>query len=338
MSRVPATMTAVRLHAPGGADALSVETIPVPRPDAGQALVRVEAAGVNFIDVYKRTGLYKVPLPSTLGEEGAGTVVALGDGVTDLAVGDRVAWAIVTGGYAEYAVVPAAKLVPLPDAASSAEGAAIMLQGLTAHYLATSTYPLQPGDRCLVHAGAGGVGLLLIQIAKRRGAWVAATVGSDEKAALARAAGADAVIVYTRDDFVSETRRLTGDRGVQVVYDSVGATTFDAGLGVLAPRGMMVLFGQSSGPVPPFDPQVLNQRGSLFLTRPTLGNYVATREELLVRARDLFEWLAAGELTVRVGAEFALADVREAHRALEGRRTTGKVLLVPRAATVTPAD
>lgn len=328
MSGIPATMTAVRLHAPGGPDALSLDTVPVPPPDAGHALVRVEAAGVNFIDVYKRTGLYKVPLPSTLGEEGAGTVVALGDGVTDVAVGDRVAWAIVTGGYAEYAVVPAAKLVPLPDAVSAEQGAAIMLQGLTAHYLATSTCPLDPGDRCLIHAGAGGVGLLLIQIAKRCGAWVIATVGSDEKATLAGAAGADAVIVYTRDDFASETRRLTAGRGVHVVYDSVGATTFDAGLGVLAPRGMMVLFGQSSGPVPPIDPQVLNQLGSLFLTRPTLGNYIATRDELLARAGDLFEWLAARELDVRIGAKFALADVGEAHRALEGRRTTGKVLLV----------
>ena len=338
MSGIPAMMTAVRLHAPGGPDALSLDTVPVPQSDTGHALVRVDAVGVNFIDVYKRRGLYRIPLPSTLGEEGAGTVVALGDGVADLAVGDRVAWAIVTGGYAEYAAVPAAKLVPLPDAVSAEQGAAIMLQGLTAHYLATSTCPLKPGDRCLIHAGAGGVGLLLIQIAKRRGAWVIATVGSDEKATLARAAGADAVIVYTRDDFASETRRLTGDRGVHVVYDSVGATTFEAGLGVLAPRGMMVLFGQSSGPVSPIDPQVLNQRGSLFLTRPTLGNYIATRDELLARAGDLFEWLTAGELDVRIGAEFALADVREAHRALEGRRTTGKVLLVPGEGSRAPAE
>ena len=327
MTDVPQTMRAVRIHAPGGAEAMRVEDVPVPRPGPGQALVRLEAAGVNFIDVYKRTGLYTVPLPATLGEEGAGTVAALGDGVTEVRVGDRVAWAGHLGAYAEYAAVPAARLVPLPDGVSAAQGAAIMLQGMTAHYLAVSTYPLRAGDRCLVHAAAGGVGLLLVQIAKRRGAFVIGTAGSDEKAALARAAGADEVIVYTRDDFVAETRRITGGAGLQVVYDSVGKTTFLPGLDLLAPRGMMVLFGQSSGPVAPLDPQVLNQKGSLFLTRPTLYAYVATRDELLGRAGELFGWIAAGELDVRVGAEFPLADAAEAHRALEGRRTTGKVLL-----------
>jgi NADPH2:quinone reductase len=327
MSELPTNMQAVRIHHPGGADAIRVETVPVPRPGAGEALVRLETAGVNFIDVYKRTGLYKVPLPATLGEEGAGTVVAVGEGVAEVRAGERVAWAGVIGAYAEYAVVPAAKLVPLPDGVSATLGAAVMLQGLTAHYLAASTYPLREGDRCLVHAAAGGVGLLLVQIAKRRGAFVIATAGSDEKAELARAAGADEVIVYTRDDFAAETKRITGGRGVQVVYDSVGKTTFLPGLDLLVARGMMVLFGQSSGPVEPVDPQLLNQKGSLFLTRPTLGHYVATREELLWRAGELFAWIAAGELSVRVSAEFPLAAAAEAHRALEGRRTTGKVLL-----------
>lgn len=327
MSEIPAEMRAIRLHEHGGAEAMRVETVPVPRPGAGEALVRLAAAGVNFIDVYKRTGLYRIPLPATLGEEGAGTVVAVGEGVQDVRVGDRVAWAGVMGAYAEYAVVPAARLVPLPDGVGEAQGAAVMLQGMTAHYLAASTYPLREGDRCLVHAAAGGVGLLLVQIAKRRGAHVIATVGSDEKAELARAAGADETIVYTRDDFAAETRRLTDGRGVHVVYDSVGRTTFLPGLDLLVPRGMMVLFGQSSGPVDPVDPQLLAQKGSLFLTRPTMGHYVATRDELLWRAGELFAWIAAGELAVRVGAQFPLAEAAEAHRALEGRRTTGKVLL-----------
>lgn len=322
-------MHAVRVHEPGGPEALRYEEVPVPSPGARQARVRIEAAGVNFIDVYKRTGLYKVPLPATLGEEGAGTVEAVGEGVTEVRVGDRVAWAGAIGSYAEHAVVPAAKLVPLPEGVSAAQGAAIMLQGMTAHYLATSTYPLRPGDRCVVHAAAGGVGLLLVQIAKRRGAYVIGTAGSDEKAELARGAGADEVIVYTREDFVAATRRTTGGEGVQVIYDSVGRSTFLPGFDLLAPRGMMVLFGQSSGPVDPLDPQLLNQKGSLFLTRPTLGHYVATREELLDRAGDLFGWVARGELSVRIGAEYPLAEAAEAHRALEGRRTTGKVLLRP---------
>lgn len=327
MSDRAETMRAVRVHAPGGAEAMRVETVPVPRPGAGEALVKLEAAGVNFIDVYKRTGLYTIPLPATLGEEGAGTVAAVGEGVAEVRAGDRVAWAGSPGAYAEYAVVPAARLVPLPAGVSAAQGAAVMLQGMTAHYLATSTYPLREGDRCLVHAAAGGVGLLLVQIARRRGAYVIGTAGSDDKAELARAAGADEVIVYTRDDFAAETRRLTGGRGLQVVYDSVGRTTFLPGLDLLAPRGTMVLFGQSSGPVAPLDPQLLNQKGSLFLTRPTLGHYVATREELLWRAGELFEWMRAGELSVRVGADFPLEEAAGAHRALEGRRTTGKVLL-----------
>ena len=321
------TMRAVRIHEHGDADVMRVERVPVPEPGPGQALVRLEVAGVNFIDVYKRTGLYKLPLPATLGEEGAGTVAAVGDGVTEVRAGDRVAWAMVTGAYAEYAVVPAARLVPLPGAVFTPPGAAVMLQGMTAHYLAASTYPLRQGDRCLVHAAAGGVGLLLVQVAKRRGAFVIGTAGSEEKAALARGAGADEVIVYTRQDFAAEVKRITGGRGVQVIYDSVGRTTFLPGLDVLAPRGVMALFGQSSGPVAPLDPQLLNQKGSLFLTRPSLAHYVATREELLWRAGELFAWMQAGELTVRVGAEFPLDRAADAHRALEGRRTTGKVLL-----------
>ena len=320
-------MTAVRVHEPGGPEALRVEQVPVPRPGPGEALVRIDAAGVNFIEVYQRSGLYKVPLPATLGGEGAGEVVEVGAGVEEVRAGDRVAFAAGFGAYAEYAAVPAAKLVPLAAGVSARLGAAVMLQGMTAHYLATSTCPLRAGERCLVHAAAGGVGLLLVQIAKMRGAQVIATVGSDEKAELARGAGADKVIVYTRDDFAAEVRRLTDGRGVQVIYDSVGKSTFLPGLDVLAPRGMMVLFGQSSGPVEPIDPQLLSQKGSLFLTRPTLGHYVATREELLRRANDLFAWMAADQLSVRIGAEYALADAVEAHRALESRRTTGKVLL-----------
>jgi NADPH2:quinone reductase len=329
MSKTEQTMQAVRLRAPGGPEALVVERVPVPGPGPGEALVEVDAAGLNFIDVYQRSGLYQVPLPATLGQEGAGTVVAIGAGALEVAVGDRVAWAMILGAYAEYAVVPAAKLVPLPARVSTRQGAAVLLQGMTAHYLATSTHPLREGDRCLIHAAAGGTGLLLVQIAKRRGAFVIGTAGSDEKAALARAAGADEVIVYTREDFGDAVRRITGGRGVQVIYDSVGKTTFLAGLDLLAPRGMMVLFGQSSGPVAPIDPQLLNQKGSLFLTRPSLGQYLATRNELLWRAGELFSWIGAGELTVRVGAEFPLAAAAEAHQALEGRRTTGKVLLTP---------
>lgn len=322
-------MRAVVLHERGGPEALHLEEVPVPTPGPGQALVRVEAIGLNFIDIYKRTGLYEVPLPATLGEEGAGMVVEVGPGVDDVRAGDRVAWSGGLGAYAEYAVVSAARLVPVPDGVSTQTAAAVMLQGMTAHYLATSTFPLKVGDRCLVHAAAGGVGLLLVQIAKRCGAVVIGTAGSDEKAELARKAGADEVIVYTQRDFVEEVRKLTDGRGVHVIYDSVGRTTFLPGLDLLVPRGTMVLFGQSSGPVAPFDPQILARKGSLFLTRPTLASYVLTREELLSRARDLFDWIQGGELAVRVGAEFALADVADAHRALEGRRTTGKVLLIP---------
>jgi len=327
MTGTQRTMRAVRVQAPGGPEVMHVTEVPVPRPGMGEVLVRVEFAGVNFIDVYKRTGAYPLVHPSGLGEEGAGTVAEIGDGVMNVDVGARVAWTNVLGSYAEYVVVPAARVVPVPDGVGSERAAAVMLQGMTAHYLATSTCPLMPGDHCLVHAAAGGVGLLLVQIARRRGATVIGTAGSEEKARLAQLAGAERVIVYTREDFVAETKRATNDAGVRVVYDSVGRTTFLKGFEVLAPRGMMVLFGQSSGAVEPFDPQLLNRYGSLFLTRPTLVHYIASREELLARSTELFSWIVAGELEVRIGAEYPLAEVAEAHRALEGRRTTGKVVL-----------
>jgi len=318
---------AIRIHRLGGPEVLQYEDVPVPTAGQGEALVRVEAAGVNFIDVYRRTGLYKVELPHTLGQEGAGTVDAVGSGVTDVALGDRVAFTDVPGAYAQYAVAPADRLIPIPPKVNNRQAAAVILQGLTAHYLALATYPLEPGDVCLVHAAAGGVGLLLCQIAKRRGARVIATVSTEAKAELARGAGADEVILYTRQDFAAEVKRLTGT-GVHVIYDSVGKTTFDKGLDCLHPRGMMVLCGQSSGPVPPVDPQILNKKGSLFLTRPTLFNYTATREELLARAGDVLGWVADGSLSVRIHREYPLADAASAQRALEGRETTGKVLLV----------
>ena len=322
-------MKAIRVHAPGGPEALRYEDVEQPVPGSGQVLVKIEAAGVNFVDVYQRTGHYKVPVPFTLGQEGAGSVTAVGPGVTDPKVGDRVAYATVLGAYAEYAVVPADRVVVLPDGVSVKQGAAAMLQGLTAHYLATSTYALKPGDACVVHAAAGGVGLLLCQIAKLRGARVLGTVSTREKAALAGGAGADEVILYTEQDFESEVKRLTSGAGVQVFYDSVGKTTFEKGLSCLARRGMMVLYGPSSGPVGPFDPQVLNQKGSLFLTRPTIVHYIATRAELLARAGDLLGWIQRGRLTVRIDRELPLAQAAEAHRLLEARKTTGKVLLIP---------
>ena len=323
-------MKAVRVHAPGGPEALRHEDVPDPVPAAGQAVVRVEAAGVNFIDVYHRTGLYKVPMPMTLGREGAGTVLEVADGVRDFSPGDRVAWVGPFGGYTQTVAVPADQLVKVPDGVTTRQAAAAMLQGMTAHYLAISTYPLRPGEACLVHAGAGGVGLLLTQIAKMRGARVLTTVSTPEKAKLSREAGADAVIDYTTQDFEAEARRETGGRGVQVVYDSVGKTTFEKSLASLAPRGMLALFGQSSGPVGPFDPQVLSTRGSLYLTRPSLfGGYLSDRAELLARAGDVLGWVRDGRLKIRIGLELPLAEAAEAHRALEARRTTGKVLLVP---------
>lgn len=323
-------MKAIRVHQLGGPEVLKLEAIPDPQPGPGEAVVRVEAAGVNFIDVYHRTGLYKVAsLPFTLGQEGAGTVESVGTGVEEVAAGDRVAWTIVQGAYAEKALVPVAKLVPLPKGVSARQGAAAMLQGMTAHYLACSTYPLKAGDTCLVHAAAGGVGLLLCQIARLRGARVLGTTSSEEKAALAREAGADEVILYTEKDFAVEVKRLTGGKGVEVIYDSVGKTTFEKGLDCLVPRGMMVTFGQSSGKIPPFDPAILNVKGSLFLTRPSLGHYIATREELLARAGDVLGWIRDGKLQLRTEHDFPLAEAADAQRALEGRKTTGKVLLIP---------
>ncbi len=321
-------MKAIRVHAPGGPDALRYETIAEPAPGPGQAVVKVEAAGVNFIDVYQRTGLYKVAMPFTLGQEAAGTVSAVGTGVSEPSVGTRVAYSMVMGAYAEYAAVPAERLVALPDGVSTRQAAAAMLQGMTAHYLATTTYPLKGGHTCVVHAAAGGVGLLLCQIARRQGARVIGTVSTTEKAALARDAGAHEVILYTEQDFEVEVKRITG-AGVEVIYDSVGKTTFEKGLNCLKPRGYMVLYGQSSGPVGAFDPQLLSQRGSLFLTRPTLGHYIATRAELTARAGDVLSWIARGELKVRIDRELPLAQAAEAHRLLEGRKTTGKVLLIP---------
>jgi NADPH2:quinone reductase len=322
-------MKAIRLHAFGGPEAYRYEEVPDPTPGPGQVLVRIEAAGVNFIDVYQRTGLYPIKLPATPGSEAGGTVAALGSGVTDLRVGDRIAYQGVLGAYAEQAVVPAERQVRLPEGVSTKQGAAAMLQGMTAHYLACSTYPLKPGDTCLVHAAAGGVGLLLCQIAKLRGARVIGTVSTREKAARARAAGADEVILYTEQDFEAEVKRLTDAKGVQAVYDSVGRTAFDQSLRCLAPRGMMVLFGQASGPVPPFELQTLNQRGSLFLTRPSLPHYVATRAELLERAGEVLGWVRDGKLRLHIGHEFPLSQAAEAHRQLQARATTGKVLLLP---------
>jgi NADPH:quinone reductase len=320
---------AIRVHATGGPEVLRLEDVPVPVPAAGQIVIRVEAAGVNFIDVYHRKGLYPVALPFILGREAAGVVERVGEGVSTCRPGDRVASESLVGGYAEYALATAERVVPLPREVSSRVGAAVILQGLTAHFLATSTYPLRPGDTCLVHAAAGGVGLLLCQIASRLGARVIGTVSTVEKARLALEAGAHEVILYTRDDFQVETRRITGGAGVQVVYDSVGRTTFLKSLDCLAPRGMMVLCGQSSGPVEAFDPQLLNRKGSLFLTRPTLAHYVLTRADLLQRAGELLGWVADRSLAVRIGLELPLAAAAEAHAELEARRTTGKVLLIP---------
>jgi NADPH2:quinone reductase len=322
-------MKAVRIHTPGGPETMRFEDVAEPTAKAGEAVVKVEAAGLNYIDVYFRTGQYKADLPITLGLEASGTVTAVGPGVTEVKAGDRVAYTGVPGAYAQYAAVPASRLFVLPAGLTARHGATMMLQGMTAHYLACTTWPLKPGDTCLVHAAAGGVGLILCQIAKMRGARVIGTVSTEEKAKLAREAGADEVILYTTQDFEAETKRITGGKGVQVVYDAVGKTTFDKGFNVLAQRGMMVLYGQSSGPVGTFDPQVLNARGSLFLTRPSLFHYTATREELLQRAGDLATWIRDGKLKLRMEIDFPLKDAAEAHRALEGRRTTGKVLLIP---------
>lgn len=322
-------MKAIRVHRPGGLEVLQLEELPMPKPGAGEALVRIEVAGVNFMDVYTRTGAYPGEMPMTLGSEGAGIVEAVGEGVTGLRVGQRVAWAGLSGSYASYVVGRADKLVPVPDGLSPRDAAAAMLQGMTAHYLVHSTFPLKGGDTCLVHAAAGGVGLLLVQMAKRAGARVFGTVSTEEKAKIARAAGLDEVIFYTREAFDESVRAHTGGRGLDVVYDSVGAATFDKGLLCLRRRGMIVLFGQSSGRVPPFDLQTLMPRGSLFVTRPTLRDYTATRSELLERAGAVLGGVARGELKLRIDRSIPLEKVVDAHRALESRETSGKILLVP---------
>jgi len=325
-------MIAIRIHETGGAEKLRVDDVPVPAPGPGEIRLRVEAAGVNFIDIYKRGGLYAVKLPHTLGQEAAGIVTAVGAGVTDFRIGDCVASAAVNGGYAAEALAPAAQTVRVPGDVGARLAAAVLLQGMTAHYLACDTFPLKPGDTALVHAAAGGVGLLLVQIAKKRGARVFATVGSDAKVALAREAGADAVFNLLGDSlekFEDVARAFTGGRGVDVVYDGIGKLTFEGSLASLRPRGMMVSYGNASGPVPPFAPLVLSQHGSLFFTRPTLAHYTLTPAELQARSDDLFAWIANGTLKVRVGATFPLAAAADAHRALESRATTGKVLLLP---------
>ncbi len=320
-------MQAVRVHAPGGPEALTLEHLDVPAPGEGQALVKVAAAGLNYLDVQYRTGKVPAPLPFTAGVEAAGTVTAVGPGVTEIAPGDRVAWAMILGAYAEYAVVPAGRLVVVPDGIDARTAASAMLQGLTAHYLTHSTFPLSAEHTALVHAAAGGTGQMIVRVARRLGARVIATVGSEAKIDAARGAGASEVLVTGRDDVAAEARRLTDGRGVDVVYDSVGRDTFDASLNALRRRGLLALFGFSSGPVAPFDPAVLGTKGSLFLTRPGLNQHIVTRDELLWRARDLFAWLADGSVSVRVGATFGLAEAGAAHAALEGRHTTGKVLI-----------
>ena len=314
----------------GGPEVLSYEDVEILEPGPGQARVRLAASGVNFIDTYQRTGTYPMDLPFTLGQEGAGEIEAVGEGVEEVSPGDYVAFANVMGAYAEYIVAPAERLVPFNVTLVEARlAAAVMLQGMTAHYLTHSTFPLEEGQAALVHAAAGGVGLLLCQLAKMRGATVIGTVGTEEKAQLAKGAGADEVILYTEQDFVEETERITNGEGVDVVYDSVGKDTFDGSLDVLRPRGYMVLFGASSGPVPPLDPQILNQKGGLFLTRPALVQYTATREELLWRAQSLFSWIGQNNLDVRIGGTYELSDAEQAHRDLEGRKTTGKLILLP---------
>jgi NADPH2:quinone reductase len=322
-------MKAIRIHQPGGPEALQLDDVADPSPGSGQVAVKLAAAGVNYIDVYFRTGQYKAQLPLTLGLEGAGTVTALGSGVSDVKAGDHVAWTGVPGSYAQMTLVPADRLVKLPSGVSPKDGAAAMLQGTTAHYLVKSSYPLKKGDTCLVHAAAGGMGLLLCQMAKMLGATVIGTVSTEEKAALAKAAGADHVILYTKQDFEPEVKRLTGGRGVDVVYDGVGASTFDKSLNCLRPRGYMILFGASSGPVPPLDLQVINVRGSLFLQRPSLNHHIGSREELVQRAGEVLGWVKDGKVKLRIEHQFPLAQAAEAHRALEGRKTTGKILLIP---------
>jgi NADPH2:quinone reductase len=322
-------MKAIQVSQVGGPEVMELVDIPVPQPKASDAVVKLAASGVNFIDVYFREGRYKAQLPLIPGQEGAGTVTAVGTDVKSVKVGDRVAWTSVLGSYAEYAAIPADRLVAIPQGVSDEAAASVMLQGTTAHYLSHTTYPLKKGETALIHAAAGGVGLLLVQMAHDIGVRVIATVSTEEKAKLARDAGADEVILYTQSDFEAETKRLTGGKGVDVVYDSVGKTTFEQGLNVLRPRGMMVLFGGSSGAAPAIDPIILLQKGSLFLTRPSLGNYIATRDELLQHSSAVFGMIANGKLKLRSEHKYPLSEAQRAHRELEGRKTTGKLLLIP---------
>ena len=322
-------MKAARVYEFGGPEKIRFDDVPSPAPGPGQALVKVASAGVNFIDIYHRTGLYKVDLPAPLGMEGAGTVEAVGADVTDVHPGDRVAWAMVRGSYAEYAVVPCGQLIHLPAQLDFKLAAAAMLQGMTAHYLTHSTFLLKPEHTCLVHAAAGGTGLLIVQMAKMLGARVLGTVSSAEKARRAREAGADEAILYTVEDFVEETKKRTGGEGVHVVYDSVGESVFLKSLDCLRPRGLMVNFGNASGPAPAIEPLLLTQKGSLYLTRPNLAHYVARREELHWRAGDVLRWVSEGSLHIHVGGEYRLDDAAAAQRDLEGRGTTGKLILIP---------
>ena len=319
-------MKAIRFHTHGGPEVLKLEETPVPEPGTGEVLVRVVAAGVNFIDVYQRTGLYKVALPYTIGVEGAGIVEKTGSEV-DIAPGSRVAWFSQPGAFAEFAVVAAARLVPVPKGLDLSSAAAALLQGITAQYLCETTYPVKEGDRALVHAGAGGVGLLLIQMLKHKGATVFTTVSTPEKAKLATATGADAAILYTQEDFVRRVKELTRGQGMNVVYDSVGMATYQGGFEVLKPLGMLVLFGQSSGRVPPIDPSVLVEKGSLFLTRPSVVHYAADRQTLIERSGKVFDWIRQGWLHLRIGHRFPLADTAQAYRDLENRKTTGRILI-----------
>ena len=321
-------MKAIQVRRVGGPEVLELADIPVSEPKPNEAVVKIAASGVNYVDVYYRAGRYTTPLPFVAGQEGAGEVVAVGSDVQSVKVGDRVAWTMLLGTYAEYAAVPADRLVKIPQGIDDRQAAATMLQGMTAHYLSHDTYPLKKGETALVHAAAGGVGLLLVQMAHNLGARVIGTVSTEEKAQLARAAGADEVILYTQVDFEAETKRLTGGKGVDVVYDSVGKTTFDKGLNVLRPRGYMALYGGSSGAVPPFEPAALTQKGSLFLTRPSLGAYIATAQELQQRADAVFDMVATGKLKLRVEHIYPLKDAAQAHRDLAGRKTTGKLLLL----------
>jgi NADPH:quinone reductase len=322
-------MKAIQIKKTGGPEALELVDIPIPQPKPNEAVVKIAASGVNFIDVYHREGRYPVGLPFVIGQEGAGVVSAVGADVKSVKAGDRVAWAGIMGSYAEYIAVSADRLVKVPQAVSDREAAAVVLQGMTAHYLVYSTFPLKRGDTALVQAAAGGVGLLLVQMAHNIGARVIGTASTEEKAKLAFEAGADEVILYTKADFESETKRLTQNKGVDVVYDSVGKTTFEKGLNILRPRGMMVLFGASSGAVPPLDPIALMQKGSLFLTRPTMNHYTSTREDLEARASAVFDMIAAKKLKLRSEHIYPLGEAQQAHRDLEGRKTTGKLLLIP---------